>query len=504
MFRYCKEEAKFDEVFLFTDDSDSIKTPSGTFLETKPTATNLKIFLHEFFESPQLETGDNFWFFFSGHGLRHQEQDYLVPHDGHSQLLPDTTISLTYLTQRLRKCGADNIILLLDSCRNETRFGNKSAGGKPQQGVITIASCSPGEESYQIPALGMSSFTYALLEALRIEGERNCATVERLCNHLFHRVPEINRQYNKPPQTPHSTVEPNYKNHLILLPKQATITDIALLREEALDLEGDGRLEEAKQLMRRVLALDPTNPKVLKVYDRITLKLAQQPVPPSPKTEPINGESAKTITETPKPAPPPEIELKSAKGIDYRNLEDLLKRQQWREADEETRVVMLQVNRTKEGWLQVEDMDNFPYEDLRTIDQLWVKYSGGRFGFSVQAKIYCELGGTGEYNERVWNAFGDRVGWRVNNSWIYYRDVTFDLKAPLGHLPGPSGFLGVRRGSVFGFLGVRRGSGVLFGFWYGFLGRGFLYFFWVFDVPHPGPGSDPRHDCSMSPATRGL
>ncbi|WP_228009533.1 GUN4 domain-containing protein [Microcystis aeruginosa] len=440
MFRYCKEEAKFDMVFLFTDDSDPIKTPSGTFLETKPTATNLKIFLHEFFESPQLETGDNFWFFFSGHGLRHQEQDYLVPHDGHSQLLPDTTISLTYLTQRLRKCGADNIILLLDSCRNETRFGNKSTGGKPQQGVITIASCSPGEESYQIPALGMSSFTYALLEALRIEGERNCATVERLCNHLFHRVPEINRQYNKPPQTPHSTVEPNYKNHLILLPKQATLADIGLLREEALDLEGDGRLEEAKQLMRRVLALDPTNPKVLKVYDRITLKLAQQPVLPSPKTEPINRESAKTITETPKPAPPPEIELKSAKGIDYRNLEDLLKRQQWKEADEETATVMLQAaNRTKEGWLREEDIDNFPCEDLRTIDQLWVKYSGGRFGFSVQAKIYRELyrelGGTREYNRRVWDAFGDRVGWRVNNSWIYYKDVTFDLKAPLGQLP---------------------------------------------------------------------
>ena len=59
MFRYCKEEAKFDMVFLFTDDSDPIKTPSGTFLETKPTATNLKIFLHEFFESPQLETGDS-------------------------------------------------------------------------------------------------------------------------------------------------------------------------------------------------------------------------------------------------------------------------------------------------------------------------------------------------------------------------------------------------------------------------------------------------------------
>jgi hypothetical protein len=83
MFRYCKEEAKFDEVFLFTDDSGSIKTPSGTFLETKPTATNLKIFLHEFFESPQLETGDNFWFFFSGHAHRQCFHHWVAQAFGH-------------------------------------------------------------------------------------------------------------------------------------------------------------------------------------------------------------------------------------------------------------------------------------------------------------------------------------------------------------------------------------------------------------------------------------
>ncbi|NCS04913.1 MAG: protein kinase, partial [Microcystis aeruginosa G13-11] len=149
------------------------------------------------------------------------------------------------------------------------------------------------------------------------------------------------------------------------------------------------------------------------------------------------------------PQTPPSIQLKSAKGIDYRNLEDLLKQQQWKQADEETANVMLQAaNRTKDGWLRVEDIDNFPCEDLRTIDQLWVKYSGGRFGFSVQAKIYRELSGTREYNERVWNAFGDRVGWRVNN-WIYsYWNCTFDLKAPLVHLP----FLLTRTGTARTFV----------------------------------------------------
>ncbi len=325
MARYCRDEINFEEVFLFTDDSDPITAPNGSQQETKPTYTNLMAFLHDFFESQRLETGDNFWFFFSGHGLRHQGQDYLVPSEGHPTLIERTTIPLNYVTQRLRRCGADNIILFLDACRNENDFSNKSVGWQKQQGVITIASCSPTEESYEIPELQQGSFTYSLLEALRIQGENNCATVERLCNRLRERIPEINRQHNKPPQTLHSIVEPHYKNHLILLPKQAKTPDIELLRVEALELEVEGKLEEARQLMRRVLALDTTRPKYWQDYDRINRKLAQQPVPPSPKTEPINGESAKTITETPKPAASPEIELKSAKGIDYRNLEDLLK-----------------------------------------------------------------------------------------------------------------------------------------------------------------------------------
>ncbi|CAO5027645.1 non-specific serine/threonine protein kinase [Microcystis aeruginosa] len=148
-----------------------------------------------------------------------------------------------------------------------------------------------------------------------------------------------------------------------------------------------------------------------------------------------------SISQTTIPQTPPSIQLKSAEGIDYRNLEDLLKRQQWKEADQETERVMLQAaKRTKERWLRKEDIDKFPCEDLRTIDQLWVKYSNGKFGFSVQAKIYHDLGGTQEYNDKIWNGFGDKIGWRVRvgfmkNSWIYYKDVTFDLKAPQGHLP---------------------------------------------------------------------
>jgi serine/threonine protein kinase len=138
----------------------------------------------------------------------------------------------------------------------------------------------------------------------------------------------------------------------------------------------------------------------------------------------------------PKPAPPETTRVVSAVGMDYINLRNLLAAKKWQEADEETRRVMLKVaGREKEGWLNTESIDNFPCEDLRTIDQLWVKYSNGRFGFSVQKRIYQSLGGTGVYDVKVIFAFGDRVGWRKNNWWLDYTDLTFSGGAPEAHLP---------------------------------------------------------------------
>ncbi|MDB9534242.1 GUN4 domain-containing protein, partial [Dolichospermum planctonicum CS-1226] len=70
-----------------------------------------------------------------------------------------------------------------------------------------------------------------------------------------------------------------------------------------------------------------------------------------------------------------------------------------------------------------------------TIDDLWIKYSNGRFGFSVQNQIYQGLGGTRKYNDEIWAAFGDKVGWRQGERRLWYEDVTFNIFAPQGHLP---------------------------------------------------------------------
>ncbi|UJS06184.1 GUN4 domain-containing protein [Cylindrospermopsis raciborskii] len=119
----------------------------------------------------------------------------------------------------------------------------------------------------------------------------------------------------------------------------------------------------------------------------------------------------------------------------YTRLETLLKAQNFREADEETARVMLAVaNRQSEGWLRIEDAENFPCQELRTIDNLWLKYSQGKFGISVQQEIYKNLGGTKQFDVNVWSSFGDRVGWRKQGSWLDYKDLNFSLSAPTGHL----------------------------------------------------------------------
>lgn len=120
----------------------------------------------------------------------------------------------------------------------------------------------------------------------------------------------------------------------------------------------------------------------------------------------------------------------------YKALLNYLAKGHWYEADQETGDVMLEIAGQKErGYLTPDDIEKFPHEDLHIINQLWLKFSGDRFGFSVQKDIYQSLGGTKDSNEEIWNNFGDRVGWRKGGKWLNYSDLTWDLNAPKGHLP---------------------------------------------------------------------
>ncbi|ACK74017.1 GUN4 domain protein (plasmid) [Gloeothece citriformis PCC 7424] len=134
-----------------------------------------------------------------------------------------------------------------------------------------------------------------------------------------------------------------------------------------------------------------------------------------------------------------------------KKLQEYLEQQEWLKADQTTKDILLTVanrnNRPKvsdikfesmrdinklwsdaqtlSNWLRVEDIKNLPFELLQEIDQLWLDSSNGRFGFSIQANIYQELGGSDNFNWNTWLNFCDRVGWRVNDDWPDYDEFNY-------------------------------------------------------------------------------
>ena len=247
---FLLEEAGFDEVLYYSDYSPEINGAS-----TRPTRSNLEFLLEDEFKEAFMGIGDNFWFFFSGHGRRENGIDYLIPADGH-QNIKRSAISVEYVIQQIQKCGADNIVLILDACRDEgdSSRGIEGIGKQTEQeayekGVITICSCSPNEYSWELEELRQGAFTYALLEGLGSKGKK--ATVEKLNEYLKVRVKELAKGKGK--QTPRVMTNPIEKSHLILMPKYATLSDIAFLKIDAGRAERKKEWQKAKSLWRRVL-----------------------------------------------------------------------------------------------------------------------------------------------------------------------------------------------------------------------------------------------------------
>jgi uncharacterized caspase-like protein len=444
------------DMYFFSDDSP--RNAQGR--RTQPTYGTLKSFLGDRFEDPFLSAGDTLWFYFSGHGMPCKNRDYLLPSDGNPRSIPDLAIPIGYVTDRLRRSGADNVVLLIDACRSDgAKNVGVGIGEEKQQGVITFFSCSPTQVSYEIDELQQGAFTRVLLEALRIQGEGNCATVERFYQYLRNQVPRLTNRYKNYPQTPYAVIEPATKLHYILLPKFANLTDIQLLKIDAYRAEAEKDFELAFQLWMRVnVASSGTDMDAISAFQRLANR---QSVPNSQPIATVSSKGSKTPS-----APKVQeidrnpIKLLSAKGIDYRELEKLLKNQQWYEADQETWKLILKVtNREEEGWLKLENIKSFPCEDLLTLDRLWVKYStkhGFEFGFSVQKQIYVECGGKLDFSypsKETWNKFCDRT---KRGEMVEYPEPFFNKELMVkGHLPEVKSVL-VEESKLWGRNGLQR------------------------------------------------
>lgn len=160
-------------------------------------------------------------------------------------------------------------------------------------------------------------------------------------------------------------------------------------------------------------------------------ELAQDSIPePSPEelpaSEPANIETA---TE-PEPVPVEEEQ------VDYSSLESLLQAQQWRAADEETGRILLEIMGKQDSYVDPEDIEALPCEELRNIDALWAQYSDGKFGFAAQQNVWQQLRSPASSFEDL-QRFTTRVGWAsfINGSLFGYDQLSFDDMALPASLP---------------------------------------------------------------------
>ena len=131
----------------------------------------------------------------------------------------------------------------------------------------------------------------------------------------------------------------------------------------------------------------------------------------------------------------------SSSDIDYSYLQKSLIQQRYEDADRFTSSTLRKLagKRAEDrGYVYFSEVDFISGVDLLTLDRLWVAYSQGKFGFSVQAKLLESL--SGRY-DRLW----PRIGWKIDGTWTRYpSSFEWSIKAPEGHMPLINQLRGVR------------------------------------------------------------
>ena len=127
--------------------------------------------------------------------------------------------------------------------------------------------------------------------------------------------------------------------------------------------------------------------------------------------------------------------------LDYSPLQQALLEERFEEADRLTSVFLRKLageQAERRGYVYFSEVMPMSGLDLVTMDRLWIAYSQGRFGFTVQARLLATL--NGRY-VKLW----PRIGWKQEGVWTRYPGAfDWSLKAPEGHMPLINQLRGVR------------------------------------------------------------
>ena len=135
------------------------------------------------------------------------------------------------------------------------------------------------------------------------------------------------------------------------------------------------------------------------------------------------------------------FEAPSEVGIDYSPLQGYLLNECYEDADRFTSSKLRELageKAVKRGYVYFSEVESIPSIDLSTLNKLWIVYSRGKFGFTVQAKILDSVGGR---YDKLW----PRIGWKKDGIWTRYpRAFNWSIEAPNGHMPLVNQLRGVR------------------------------------------------------------
>jgi hypothetical protein len=131
----------------------------------------------------------------------------------------------------------------------------------------------------------------------------------------------------------------------------------------------------------------------------------------------------------------------SARGIDYAPLQRQLILQNYEQADRLTSEILRQLAgaaAVQRGYVYYSEVPAMPSADLDSLDRLWVCFSRGRFGFSVQGRMLKNLAGR-------WDRLWPRLAWKDGGRWTRYPgSFQWSIDAPEGHMPLVNQLRGVR------------------------------------------------------------
>lgn len=91
-----------------------------------------------FLEQP-IGADDLLFFYFTGHGFRHEDDDYLLPQKASLKDPKNTGIAVKAVLEELLKSKCKNIVMFLDACRNPMKGAKGEKGEKGGRGSATKA-----------------------------------------------------------------------------------------------------------------------------------------------------------------------------------------------------------------------------------------------------------------------------------------------------------------------------------------------------------------------------